>query len=76
MLAHEHYREGEKLLVEARTATDPTRLIGLAQGHFLAAQTMMMAENDAHKQNRAPVADFWLANGRQQYDPAGKPVRG
>lgn len=75
MLAHEHYREGEKVLMQARTATDPSRLIGMAQAHFLAAQTMMMAENGVHKQNVEPVAQHWLQNGAQQYDPAGKPVK-
>jgi hypothetical protein len=75
MLAHEHYQEGEKLLAQATTATDPSRLIGLAQGHFLAAQTFMMAEDSTYKQNVAPVAELWLAAGRQQYDPTGKPVK-
>jgi hypothetical protein len=76
MKAHQHFQEGQDLLMQARTATEPSRLIGLAQGHFLAAQTLIAAVQASESEGVDPAhRKAWLAAADQQYGPNGKPVK-
>jgi len=76
MKAHEHFAEGQKNLAQAATATNPERLIGLAQGHFMAAQTLLQADTytetwgmyDAERR-------AWQEAAEQQFRPDGQPVK-
>jgi hypothetical protein len=76
MKAHEHYAEGQRNLAQAATAQAPDRLIGMAQAHFLAAQTALQA--DAYGENWGMFdADrrAWEAALNQQFGPDGKPAK-
>lgn len=76
MQAHEHFAEGQRNLAQAATATDPTRLIGLAQGHFMAAQTIIQV--NAYMQNFGLEDDkkrAWVKAVNQQFGPSGAPKR-
>jgi hypothetical protein len=74
MQAHEHFAEGQRNLAQAASATQPERLIGLAQGHFLAAQTLIAAGAYAQQfglEDKYEAA-AWTTVENQQFGPDGK----
>lgn len=76
MQAHEHFAEGQRNLAQASTASQPERLIGLAHGHFLAAQAILAASQTAHLGLLTPhEAASWERAEAQQFLPDGKPLR-
>ena len=75
MQAHEHFVEGQKNLAQAATAQTPDRLIGMAQAHFLAAQTLLQAHTIATEYDMpADHEAAWDAAAAQQFGPNGKPA--
>lgn len=72
----QHFAAGQKDLAQAATATQPERLIGLAQGHFAAAQILLevMKIHESPGWNMEAMSE-WTAAIDQQFDPNGRPVK-
>lgn len=76
MQAHEHFAAGEQNLKSAEHAMEPARFIGLAHGHFLAAQTLILAaQYEASELSTRDERVRWAKNRMQQYSPDGRPMR-
>lgn len=74
MEAHEHFAAGKAALKQAETATQPERLLGLAHGHFLAAQTII-AIHTFNETFGIEHVEEWDAAIDMEFDPSGKPVK-
>lgn len=76
MRAPEHYVAAQVHLKKAETAQDPSRLIGLAQGHLLSAQVLLAADALAMDTGmKSATREAWLAAMAMEFGPDGKAVR-
>lgn len=76
MRAPEHYVAAQVHLKKAETAQEPSRLIGLAQGHLAAAQVLLTADSLATRglMENSTKAE-WAAAMAMQFGPDGRPVK-
>jgi hypothetical protein len=75
MEAYEHFKEAKVLMKKAETARAPERLIGLAHGHFMAAQTIIQVATFDHEYGLDNTERrSWEAAVDMEFDPSGKPV--
>jgi hypothetical protein len=75
MYPTQHYKRGEELMKQAETAIDPTRLIGLAQCHFLAAQTGLQAWSAVEGDSVARSEWVDVFRREVKIDPQGRVIR-